>query len=359
MRFKFLQLWRNIDWWLLGSAAALAIFGLLLIYSLTGSPERLFLKQLLFVGLGLGLVFFVQGFDKHFWRNVSLVFYVVTVLVLAGLLFFGATTRGIRGWLYLGPIAIQPAEFAKIALVLFLATTLEKLNFDIANAKHLFLVLLVVGLPAGLAVAQPDFGSAFVMAVVSAVMILYTGLDKQKFIILILGGLLLAAFAWFGFLQDYQKNRILTFINPQADPLGAGYNVRQAMVAVGSGGLTGRGLGLGTQSQLNFLPEQETDFIFAALAEEMGFLGGAAVLILYLIMMRRIYLLIKASEDLFTNFMLLGIMGIFLTQSVINTGMNMGIFPVTGITLPFVSYGGSSLLVSFFALGLAQTARQS
>lgn len=359
MRFRVAQLVRQIDWWLLGSAVVLAVLGLLLIYSLTWPQEPLFLKQFLFLFMGIGLVLVIQGFDKHFWRNASVVFYVVTVVILAGLLVFGATTRGIQGWLYLGPIAIQPAEFAKIALVLFLATTLEKLNFDIANVKHLILVLLVVGLPVGLAAAQPDFGSAFIMIVVSAVMILYTGLDKQKFIILILGGLLLAAFAWFGWLQDYQKNRILTFINPQADPLGAGYNVRQAMVAVGSGGVFGRGLGLGTQSQLNFLPEQETDFIFAALAEELGFIGAAAVLILYLIIMRRIYLMIKDGEDLFTNFMLLGIMSIFLTQSVINIGMNMGIFPVTGITLPFVSYGGSSLLVSFFCLGLAQTARQS
>lgn len=357
MRFRLTQLVANIDWWLLGSAAALTVLGLILIYGLTGSPERLFLKQLLFLFLGVGLVIAIQGFDKHFWRNASLVFYVVTILILAGLLWFGATTRGIRGWLYLGPIGIQPAEFAKIACVLFLATTLEKLNFDIVNIRHLLLVLALVGLPAALVALQPDFGSAFVILAVSAVMILYTGLDKQKFLLLILGGTLLAAFAWFGWLQAYQKDRILTFINPQTDPLGAGYNVRQAIVAVGSGGLSGRGLGLGPQSQLNFLPEQETDFIFAALAEELGFVGAAAVLILYLIMLRRIYLLIKGGEDLFTNFMLLGILSIFLTQSVINVGMNMGLFPVTGITLPFVSYGGSSLLVSWFSLGLAQSAR--
>ena len=357
MRFKPARLVAGIDWWLLGSALALAVLGLVLIYSLTWPQERLFLKQLVWLFLGLGLFFLIQGFDKHFWRNAAAIGYVLTILVLAGLLWFGATTRGIHGWLYLGPIALQPAEFAKITVVLFLATVLEKLNFDIANARHLLLVLAAVALPAALVALLPDFGSAFIIIAVSAVMVLYTGLDKRKFLLLILGGALVAAFAWFGFLQDYQKARLLTFVNQEADPLGAGYNVRQAIVAVGSGGVFGRGLGLGPQSQLNFLPEQETDFIFAALAEELGFIGAAAVLAIYLFMLRRIYFLVKAGEDLFTNFMLLGIISIFLIQSVINIGMNMGLFPVTGVTLPFVSYGGSSLLASFFCLGLAQTAR--
>ncbi|MDP1709536.1 MAG: rod shape-determining protein RodA [Candidatus Komeilibacteria bacterium] len=356
MRFKLNRLTANIDWWLMATAIALTVLGLVLIYSLTWPQERLFLKQLIVLFFGIGLVFLMQGFDKHFWRNVSAIFYALIVVLLAALLVIGDTTRGIHGWFYLGPLALQPAEFAKIACVMFLATTLEKLNFDIANIKHLILVLALAALPITLVALQPDFGSAFVMAAVSAIMILYTGLSKRVFFILFIGGILVAGLAWFGFLHDYQKNRILTFVNPQADPLGTGYNVRQSMVAIGSGGLLGRGLGLGTQSQLNFLPEQETDFIFAALAEELGFVGALSVFILYLFILRRLWLAIKAGADLFSNFLILGILSIFLVQAVVNIGMNMGLFPVTGITLPLVSYGGSSLLASFLCLGLAQAA---
>lgn len=359
MRFKLNQLTANIDWWLMAGATALTIIGLVLIYNLTWPQERLFLKQLIVLFFGIGAVFFVQGFDKHFWRNISVVFYILTVVLLSVLLIFGGITRGIHGWFYLGPLALQPAEFAKIACIMFLATTLEKLNFDIANFRHLFLVMALAGLPIALVALQPDFGSAFVMFAVSAIMIFYTGLSKRVFFILFICGILLAGLAWFGFLHDYQKNRILTFLNPQSDPLGSGYNVRQSMVAIGSGGLFGRGLGLGTQSQLNFLPEQETDFIFAAMAEELGFVGALGVFILYLFILRRMWLAIRAGADLFSNFLILGIISMFLVQAVVNIGMNMGLFPVTGITLPFISYGGSSLLASFLCLGLVQAAPRS
>lgn len=348
----------DFDWPLIFASLALTGLGLLLIYSLTGLQEKLFFKQLAALGLGLAAVFFVQLLDRHFWRNASAVLYILLLSILAGLLLFGADTRGTQGWIYLGGAAVQPAEFAKVAVIIFLATVLEKIDFDIANWRHLALVVGAVGLPAGLIALEPDFGSAFIIITASAVMVLYAGLPRRYFLALLIGAALLAALSWGALLRDYQKSRVLSFLNPQADPLGAGYNVRQSIVAIGSGGLSGRGLGLGTQSQLNFLPEQETDFIFASLAEELGFIGAGAVLVLYLVLLRRIYLVMKSSRDLFTNFMILGLFAMFLSQAFINIGMNMGLMPVTGITLPFLSYGGSSLLVSFFSLGLIENARR-
>jgi len=357
MQLRLGRLFNNIDWLLFGSALGLSVFGLVLIYSLSWPQENLFLRQLAFLGLSAAAFFIIQSFDRHFWRSISLPFYLGVLALLVLLLILGETTRGARGWFYLGPLALQPAEFAKIACVIFWAATLERLNFDIANWRHLLKVLFLVALPVGLVLFQPDFGSAFILAVVGAVMVLYTGLDRRKFMFLALAIVVVGAIGW-GLLHDYQRGRITTFLNPQADPLGAGYNVRQSIVAIGSGGVFGRGLGLGTQSQLNFLPEQETDFIFASLAEELGFVGAAVVFALYILLLRRIYRLIKEGENLFTNFLLLGIFTMLLAESVINIGMNMGIFPVTGITLPFVSYGGSSLLASFLGLGLAQNARK-
>lgn len=356
MRFSFQKLAADWDWWLAGSALALSVFGLVIIHGLTLESEPTFVKQLIFLGLGLAVFLAGQFFDHHFWRNAAVFFYGAALVLLLVVLVFSEPTRGVHSWFYLGPLAMQPAEFAKIAVIMFLAMLLERIHFDIANFRHLLLVLLIIALPAGLILLQPDFGSAFVLTVMSGVMVLYTGLDRQKFMALALAVLLLLVVGWFGLLRDYQKTRLLAFINPRADPLGAGYNVRQALVAIGSGGFWGRGLGAGPQSQLQFLPEQKTDFVFASLAEELGFVGAAAVLILYVLLLWRIYWRLRAGGDLFTNFLLLGIFTMLLTQTVVNIGMNMGLFPITGVTLPLLSYGGSSLLVTWFALGLAQNA---
>ncbi|MBI4122654.1 MAG: rod shape-determining protein RodA [Parcubacteria group bacterium] len=358
MRISFRPVLRQFDWWLLGASLTLTTFGILLIWSLSWPEDNLFVRQIAFLGVGLVAAFSVQALDRHFWRNASAVFYGITVLLLLGLLFFGEATRGTRGWIYFGSFGFQVAEFAKIAVILFLATTLEKLNFDLGNLRHLILTAVVVGLPSGLILLQPDFGSAFIMVMVGAVMVLFTGLDRTRLVVVMSAAVLLAAGVWFGVLADYQKQRILSFANPGLDPLGAGYNVRQSIVAIGSGGLLGRGLGLGPQSQLNFLPEQETDFIFASLAEELGFVGSVALLAAYAVLFWRLYLAIRGGRDLFSNFLLLGIFTMFLAQAVINIGMNMGLLPVTGIPLPFVSYGGSSLLVSYFAIGLVQNVRR-
>lgn len=357
MRVTFRGVLRQIDWWMLSGALALSGFGLLLIHSLTWPEDSRFLKQVAFLVFGLALFFGAQFLDAHFWRNASVVLWLASVAVLIGLLAFGEPTRGARGWITVGGLGIQPAEFAKLAVVLFLATTLERLRFDIARLADWVAVGIIVGLPLSLVALQPDLGNAFIILVVSGVMVLYTGLDKRKLAALALVVVVAATTGWFLVLADYQKERVLTFLSPRSDPLGAGYNVTQSIVAIGSGGFFGRGLGLGTQSQLNFLPEQETDFIFASTAEELGFLGASLLLLAYLFLLARLYRVLAAGNSLFGSFLTLGVLVMLFSQAAVNVGMNMGLFPVTGVTLPFVSYGGSSLVTSFIGLSIALSAR--
>lgn len=347
----------RVDWWMFVSVIALSGFGLTIIHSLTWNEDDRFLRQAFFLALGIILFFGFQFLDIYFWRNASFAIYAVVVIFLVGLLIFGDATKGIRGWIYFGTFGIQPAEFAKLATILFLATTLERLKFDLVKFSHVVLAAMIIGIPFVLTLLQPDFGSAFIIFLSGAVMVFYTGLDKKKLAILVLSICALALVGWFGILRDYQKERIYTFLNPQSDPLDSGYNIIQSMVAVGSGGFFGKGLGLGTQSQLDFLPEQETDFIFASLAEELGFVGAGLMILIYLFFLWRIYIIIREGSRPFSNFLVLGVFIMFFAQGAINIGMNMGIFPVTGITLPFVSYGGSSMILSFWALSVVASAK--
>ncbi|MBU2576072.1 rod shape-determining protein RodA [Patescibacteria group bacterium] len=357
MQVSLREIGARIDFRMMVSVLALCILGLVIIHSLTWPEDDRFVRQIFFLGIGLAVFIGVQFWNINFWRNASLVLYVSVIAFLLGLILFGEATRGARGWIMLGTFGIQPAEFAKIATILFLSTTLEKMQFDLAKIRHVVLSLLIIGIPVFLTIIQPDLGSAFIILISGLVMILYTGLDKKKLIALFLAGILVLISAWFIVMQDYQKERVLTFLNPQSDLLGSGYNVTQSIVAIGSGGIFGRGLGLGTQSQLNFLPEQETDFIFASIAEELGFMGAAILILVFIFFLWRLYLILQKGGSAFTNFLVLGIIIMFLSQIVINIGMNMGVFPVTGITLPFISYGGSSLVASFFGLGIIMTAK--
>lgn len=357
MRVSPAQIFTKTDWPLLAAALLLSSFGLALIKSLSEPSENLFIKQFVFLLVGLLFMLAVQYLDRHFWRNASVLLYGAIIILLLGVLIFGAIRQGTQGWFDLGIVSFQPAEFAKIIIILFLATTLEKLDFDIANWRHLVLLALVLAIPLFLIALQPDFGPVITILATGGVMIFFTGLEKKQLLILFLAGVLIAASGWLVILRDYQKERIMTFLNPQSDPLGSGYNVRQSIVAIGSGGFWGRGLGRGTQSQLKFLPEQKTDFIFASIAEELGFVGAGAVMALYIFMLWRIYLLMRRGADLFSSFFLLGVFTYFLAQTAVNIGMNMGLLPVVGVTLPLVSYGGSSLVMSYLSLGIVQGVR--
>ncbi|MFA6537736.1 MAG: FtsW/RodA/SpoVE family cell cycle protein, partial [Patescibacteria group bacterium] len=214
----------------------------------------------------------------------------------------------------------------------------------------LFVLSLVVPV-----ILQPDFGSALVLLGIWFIMLLLTGVKKNILATILLVGVLLSGLAWGAFLQDYQKDRIKVFLNPTADPLGSGYNVTQAIIAIGSGNFWGRGLGFGSQSQLKFIPEAQTDFIFAVIAEELGFLGVAMVFALFGVIFWRLMILAKTASDDFGQFLIIGIMAVLLIHLTVNIGMNLGVMPVMGISLPFVSYGGSFLITCFVLMGLAQS----
>jgi rod shape determining protein RodA len=276
-------------------------------------------------------------------------------LEVVGVLLVGVTIRGTTGWFQLAGISLQPVEFVKVFFMLVMARFLGDQAYHVNNWKMLMKVL---GLMAGyvvLVLLQPDLGSASVLIATGGVMLLSSSVSLKKITVLLTTGVLLAILAWFLVLADYQRDRILTFIQPERDPLVSGYNVTQAVISVGSGQIFGRGLGLGTQSQLKFLPERETDFIFAVIAEELGFIGVTIVLGLYSVIYLRLIKGIKRSRDDHARFMLIGLATVIFTQMFINLGMNLGIMPVTGIPLPFVSAGGSSLLALCLGVGIVQS----
>ncbi|MBI4028925.1 MAG: FtsW/RodA/SpoVE family cell cycle protein [Candidatus Blackburnbacteria bacterium] len=341
---------KSVDWFLFAPAVFLMVLGGLVLSSIfeNAYPEHfifLFLAILIFfitTKIDVGILFSISGFLYVF----SLLLLVLTLVL--GILHPGAVTRGASRWIYLGPFVFQPSEVIKPALILFFANTISGRGGSIR-----FLLSLVSFVPAFILVAlQPDLGSAIVLSAGFFGILFFGGVPLRM-----LAGafvfLAAAAPAAWQFLASYQRTRILTFLSPAADPLGAGYNSLQAMIAIGSGGLGGRGLGQGTQSQLSFLPERHTDFIFAALSEELGFVGAMLALVAFCLILYRLIVIIRRQEDVLLQSLLGGIFFIFFTHIVVNMGMNMGVLPITGIPLPFVSSGGSSLLSMSVLLGIA------
>lgn len=349
----------KFDWVIFSTVLLLASIGLIEIYSIALGQETLdlinFQKHVVFIIAGIILLFLFSFIDYHILFNYSKYFYAIGLVVLIAVLVFGQTIRGTTGWFYFLGFSLQPVEFIKIILILFLAKYFSIAAQKIRSFKQLF-VSFVFTLPFFILILmQPDFGSAILLLGIWFILILVVGFNKKYYIII--GLLVLIAFAssWSVFLKDYQKERILTFINPSLDYLDKGYNAAQAMIAVGSGRLIGRGVGFGSQSQLKFLPEAQNDFIFAVIAEELGFLGVLLLLFLYTLLFLRIISHIKHMKNDFTTFFLLGSMGLIFIEMFINIGMNIGIMPIVGISLPFVSYGGSSIIASFILIGIIQS----
>jgi cell division protein FtsW (lipid II flippase) len=270
-------------------------------------------------------------------------------------LFFGQTIRGARGWYEVGGFSFQPVEFMKAATIVMLASYFSRHTKNYFGWKETFESFGIVLLPVVIILMQPDFGSAAILMGIWIILTLFAGMPLKHFLLLCMFGVVLFVIAWFGLFAPYQKARIATFLHPTADPLGQGYNVAQAVIAIGAGGVFGRGLGFGTQSQLKFLPESQTDFIFAVIAEELGFIGVTLLLGMMTLFFLRMQRLIRLSRDNFTSYLLLGIVSVVFLQVLVNIGMNLGIFPVTGIGLPFVSYGGSSLIFFIFFVGVIES----
>ncbi len=347
-----------MDWVLFFTVLLLLSFGLAEIYSVALGQDSLnlisFKKQMLFIGIGISLFFFFTFFDYHNLRSFSSYIYVGGTILLLGVLFFGVEIRGTRGWFSLGTFNIQPVEFIKVVLILFLAKYFSSAAIKINPLKHLIISGLGTFLLAGLVLAQPDFGSALLLFSLWGAVVLVAGFKKRYFLIII--GIVFVVFAsgWFFLFADYQKQRISTFLNPSFDPLNQGYNVTQAIIAVGSGGIMGRGIGFGSQSQLKFLPESQTDFIFAVISEELGFLGVSLVLLLFTIFFFRSLFLLKKINNDFGIFFILGVVVLIFIEMFINIGMNIGILPVVGISLPFISYGGSAIISTLIMAGIMQ-----
>ncbi len=342
----------KFDWILLCATLLLLGVGLLALYSLSaGSETNYFFKQSLFVVLGAGLMFFIGTLDYRHIAKYSTAFYFSTLLVLFLVILFGKTVNGTAGWLSFGVFQIQPVEIAKVTLIIFLASFITKKKSELSEWARVIASLVLSAVLIFLVLKQPDLGSSLVLAAIWIGMILASGLRFKHLLVLFFLGMTLVMGSWFT-LAEYQKARINTFIHPELDPRGSGYNVAQAIVAVGSGGVTGKGVGHGSQSQLNFLPEKHTDFIFAVIAEELGLVGAFFVIGLYLILLYRIKRIGDTARDNFGYLVAVGVLVMFFSQIGINIGMNIGILPVTGIPAPLLSYGGSSLLSVFLSMGL-------
>lgn len=348
-----------IDWVLLGSAVLITVLGILSMYGF-GEQDQFASRQLIWLAVGLVGFFIAHAIDWRFLRSTQTVVIIYAIAVaLLGLLFvFGSVFQGSQSWFNLGAFAIQPADPAKLALIIVLAKYFSRRHIEIAQMRHIivsgvyaFLVFLLVFL-------QPDFGSAIIILGIWGGIVLVAGIPLRRLLLLLGVGAAGFFLLWTFAFADYQKDRILTFLHPLADIQGAGYNAFQSTVAVGSGGVLGKGIGYGTQSRLQFLPEHETDFIFAAFTEEWG-LGGA--LILFILLGTLLWRLVDSARMGATNFETLFTLGVALLFSIhatIHIGMNIGLMPVTGISLPFMSYGGSHLITGYFMLGMVSSMRR-
>lgn len=349
---------RSFDWILALAVILLVALGLSAIYSVDlsrGAELVYFKKQLIALGAGLALFFWASQRQYTFWRSSAKWWYALALALLLGVLFFGQDIRGTRGWFSLGGFNFQPVEFAKVGIILIMAYIIAR--FGRRFERPLFFVGtgLVTLAMIFLIMAQPDLGSAALIGLIWLGLVYLVGARRLFLLSLILGLVAAAALGWAFFLKDYQKNRLLNFVDPGRDPLGSGYNLAQSLIAVGSGQIFGRGLGFGSQSQLRFLPEAQTDFIFAVIGEELGFVGSAVILFLFGVIFWRLLRLIKNSSDDFIAATLSGVLILFFSQLVVNVGAGVGLLPVTGVTLPFVSYGGSSLLMNLFLMGIAES----
>lgn len=330
------------------------IAGLLTMSSFTGS-DSYFWKQGLFIIMSISVFCFASLFEYRFLKQTRVVIsiYIFLLSVLSLLFILGRVAKGAQSWFSLGGFSFQPADLMKLALIIVLAKYFSRRHVEIANIRHIIVSAVYAFIPFVLVVLQPDLGSAMVLFSIWLGMVLVSGISKKHLFAVAAIGIITFSIAWSFVFKPYQKARVMNFINPLQDIRGTGYNAYQSTVAVGSGGLFGKGVGYGTQSRLNFLPEYKTDFIFAAYAEEWGFIGAVLLLVFYLLIMYKLASYALVADSTFEALFTYGVLIWFLTHIAINVGMNVGIMPITGIPLPLMSYGGSHLLAECLALGMA------
>lgn len=350
---KFLK----FDLVLLGALFLLLAISLAILYSITlsqgGGAGGLnpFNRQLVYAVVGLIAFLIFSSINYNVWLRYCNWLYFLGIFLLVAVLVFGVTLRGTSGWLVFGGLNFQSIEFEKVILLIFLAGFFSKKREKLGELLKITISLFLIALPLFLVLAQPDLGSALMLVIIWISIVLLSGIRWKNLLVLFLIGMVICGGTWF-LLKDYQQQRIISFVNPKFDPKGSGYNVVQSIVAVGSGGLLGKGLGHGSQSQLNFLPEKHTDFIFASTAEELGFIGASTVLLLYCVVLLRLCQLAYRSKNNFAYLLAIGAAAFFVGHMLVNIGMNMGLSPVTGVPLPLLSYGGSSLVATMILMGI-------
>ncbi|NLM40211.1 MAG: rod shape-determining protein RodA [Firmicutes bacterium] len=357
--------WRNLDWPLILAVLALIAIGMVVIYSasysqLTSaglSPFYYVTRQAMGLALGLAANIVIISIDYRAWERWTRLIYFGAIGMLVGILALGTTVFGSQRWFRIGPLSIQPSELAKLALVITLAKHLE--NKANVSGWNIWRTFAIAAIPAGLIMLQPDLGTSAIFVGLSFVMLYFAGADIKK--LALCGGALAAAAGgaifvslkgWVSIIKPYQISRLLVFLDPYADRNGAGWNIIQSIIAIGSGGFSGKGILSGTQSQLHFLPANHTDFVFSVIAEEFGFIGTLVVLLLYSIMIWRGLRIAMLAKDTYGMLLASGAVSIFFFHLIINVGMTIGMMPITGLPLPFITAGGSTMLTSLMAIGI-------
>jgi rod shape determining protein RodA len=350
------KLVKDFDKAVLLAALAICAIGLFTLYSATkirGLPflESFVFKQISWTVFGSALLLLIINISYQRFIDISYVLYGVNILLLALVLMLGSARLGAQRWFTIGSFTLQPSEFIKINFILALAAYLGSKRANLASFKSFIGPLVLLGMPFALVLIQPDLGTALLLVPLFLSMMFVAGANPRYLGILVVSGLASTPLFWH-FLRDYQKQRLLVFLDPNVDPLGAGYTIIQSKIAVGSGGLIGKGWLEGTQNQLNFLPERHTDFIFSVIGEEWGLLGALIVLMLFLLIVRRAFDIAHSTNDMHGKLIATGIAVLIGLQATVNIAMTIGLMPVVGIPLPLVSYGGSSMLTTFIAIAL-------
>jgi len=346
----------NFDWSLLATAVLISALGVVNIYSSTyphpPGVTPLFVKQIYWLALGFGFLFFTLAFDYRTFIRYGYPFYVCCLLLLILVMVIGRTTSGSQRWLPLGFISFQPSELAKLGLILVLARFFtEREDAQGYDLRNLAIPFLLLALPALLVFKQPDLGTMVLLGLIFISILAFMGVHRRAWITLAIACAVAAPIAWH-FLKDYQKTRLRIFLDPGLDPLKTGYHITQSKIAVGSGGFWGKGFLHGTQSQLRFLPEQHTDFVFSVWAEEWGFVGSFVLLFLLLLLLSRGLKIASTSKDRGGAILAIGLSAMIFWQAFINIGMVVGILPVVGVPLPLFSYGGTSLITTLIGIGI-------
>lgn len=350
---KFLK---NIEWSILICVAILITIGCIALYSATQSTEHdELIKQLIWLGISIPIMIAAICIDYELIVKISPIAYGLILISLIAVL-FTEPINGATSWFIIGSFSIQPAEFAKIFVMLTLALVISKVQEkgkdEISKPLKLMLCLLVVAIPVILIVKQPDYGTAIAFIVATVFVLLVSGIDKKYIIISIILAVVILPLLYKFILPEHAKTRIDVFLNPNLDPRGSGYNIIQSKLAIGSGQLFGMGVTQGNQTQLGYLYPKTTDFIFSVIGEEMGFVVAGLVIVLYVVLITKIIFIAKTAKDDKGAYIAMGIAGVFVFHMVENIGMTMGLLPITGVPLPFVSYGGSSLLTNLILIGL-------